>query len=410
MPPLEITRRTLIRSAGLTATALALPRSVMRRAMGEADGFRLIRARAFRGEDASAEPDWRYDAVLPGPLLRLKQGEEVKVRLLNELSGPTSLHWHGLRLPNPMDGTALTQQPVAAGASFDYRFTPPDAGTFWYHPPARTALSHTLYGLLIVDEAQPIDVDRDVALIVDHARGSFTANALSALDIPVRSNERLRLRLLNAAPDRLVALRLDRHPMMVIAIDGQPAEPFMPRDGRVTLSPGNRLDLLVDCVREEGSSEPIVVQSDDADAPLARLVYDSGVPARPAPRTDVKPLPANPLPARMDFRGAQRAELAVDAGSSTPAAKPLVAVKRGRTVMLAFANRSAAPHVVHIHGHSVRLLDNLDDGWKPFWLDTILCVPQRTTRVAFVADNPGKWPISSRTLGGDETLTWFQVS
>jgi FtsP/CotA-like multicopper oxidase with cupredoxin domain len=90
-------------------------------------------------------------------------------------------------------------------------------------------------------------------------------------------------------------------------------------------------------------------------------------------------------------------------------AKPLFSVKRGRTVVLALANRSAAPCVAHIHGHHARLLDNLDDGWKPFWLDTVLCVPQQTTRVAFVADNPGQWLFSSRALGGNEALTWFEV-
>jgi len=411
MAPLKITRRTLIRSTGWTATAIALARSARRPAFGEADGYRVIHARAVPAEDAGAGPDWRYDAVLPGPALRVKQGEEVKVRLVNELSVPTATHWHGVRLPNPMDGTVLTQQAVAPGASFDYRFTPPDAGTFWYHPPARTPQSRTLYGLLIVDEVQALDVDRDVALIVDHARGGFTANALAALDIPVRANERVRLRLLNAAPDRFAALRLDRHPMTVVAIDGQPAEPFVPREGRVALSPGNRLDLLVDCVLEARSSEPVVVQSEGGDIALARLVYDAGAPARPAPRADTKPLPANPLPERIDFRGAQRAELAVEGNGGALSAKPLVAVKRGRTVMLAFANRSALPHIVHLHGHSVRLLDNLDDGWKPFWLDTILCVPQQTTRVAFVADNPGRWLLSARGIGGgDETLSWFEVT
>ena len=72
---------------------------------------------------------------------------------------------------------------------------------------------------------------------------------------------------------------------------------------------------------------------------------------------------------------------------------------------------TTAPHVLHIHGHHVRLLDALDDGWKPFWLDTILCVPQQTTRAAFVADNAGKWMLHARAVGAaGQTLTWFEVS
>ena len=71
-------------------------------------------------------------------MLRVRRGEELKVRLVNELAAETAIHWHGVRVPNAMDGTSLTQKPVAPGASFDYRFTPPDAGTFWYRPPIRT--------------------------------------------------------------------------------------------------------------------------------------------------------------------------------------------------------------------------------------------------------------------------------
>ena len=71
---------------------------------------------------------------------------------------------------------------------------------------------------------------------------------------------------------------------------------------------------------------------------------------------------------------------------------------------MAFPNRTDIAHAVHLHGHHVRLLDNLDDGWKPFWLDTVMVEPRRTTRVAFVADNPGKWLIDGQPLGHGSTL------
>ena len=75
-----------------------------------------------------------FDGAVPGPTLRVKRGDELRVRLVNELAEPSAVHWHGVRLPNAMDGVPpLTQPPVAPGASFDYRFRPPDAGTFWYH-------------------------------------------------------------------------------------------------------------------------------------------------------------------------------------------------------------------------------------------------------------------------------------
>jgi FtsP/CotA-like multicopper oxidase with cupredoxin domain len=120
MAPLKITRRALVAGTGLIATAVSL-----RPAMAQPAGFRVIRARAVPDIDESAGPNWRYDGILPGPVLRVQQGEEVMVRLANELSVPTAVHWHGVRLANAMDGTSVTQDPIGSGASFDYRFTPP---------------------------------------------------------------------------------------------------------------------------------------------------------------------------------------------------------------------------------------------------------------------------------------------
>ena len=88
----------------------------------------------MRGNDAAPTPIWGYDGTVPGPTLRVKQGEEIKLRLVNGLNQATTVHWHGLRLPNAMDGVPhLTQKPIEPGQSFDYHFAPPDAGTFWYH-------------------------------------------------------------------------------------------------------------------------------------------------------------------------------------------------------------------------------------------------------------------------------------
>ena len=81
-----------------------------------------------------------------------------------------------------------------------------------------------------------------------------------------------------------------------------------------------------------------------------------------------------------------------------PAGPPLFTVKRGRAVTLAIRNTSGHPHVMHLHGHSARVLDRLDDGWKPFWMDTLV-VGDQIERIAFVADNPGKWLISVRNAG-----------
>ena len=423
----QISRRRLIAGTGLAAAAALLAGPARSQ---PADGFRLLRARPgdvrLRGPERGTTSIWGFEGVAPGPVLRVKRGEELKVRFLNELPANATVHWHGVRVPNGMDGVPpLTQKPVVPGGSFDYRFTPPDAGTFWYHSAFRApGAEHGLHGLLIVDEAEPVDVDRDVALVLDawpHAgdgalpgdgKPNFTANGAPSLDIPVNANERVRLRLLNAAPDRFMTLRVDRHPVTVMAIDGQPAEPFVARDSRITLSPGNRADLFFDAILTPGSVAPLVLKQDGADVPIGRLVYGKAA-TRPAARSELKPLPPNPLPERMDFRGALRHELALDGGprDKTAFGPALFSARRGRTVMLALANRTDAPQVVHLHGHHARLLDNLDDGWKPFWLDTILCVPKQTTRIAFVADNPGRWALTARTIDGETALaSVFEVT
>jgi len=104
---------------------------------------------------------------------RVKQGEELRIRLVNDLAEPTVVHWHGLRLPNAMDGVPhLTQSPIAPGETFAYEFDVPDAGTYWYHPHQRSfeQVGRGLYGQLIAEERQPIEVDRDITWVLDDWR------------------------------------------------------------------------------------------------------------------------------------------------------------------------------------------------------------------------------------------------
>ena len=422
---LSVSRRSVLLGAGAT---LAAPRG----ALAQTDGFRVIRARPgtaqLRGPDGAATPIRGFEGAVPGPGLRIKRGEELRVRIANDLVTETTIHWHGVRVPNAMDGVVgLTQPAIGPGESFDYRFTPPDAGTFWYHALPRSIEERALYGLLIVDEPEAVDIDRDVALILDawtlgadgrvdpEGATQFTVNGLPSLDIPVTANERMRLRLVNAARNQMIALRLDRHAATIMAIDGQPAEPFAAREGRVILAPGNRVDLFVDATLAPGSTAQIFAGSDGREVPVARFVYSAGPPFRATPRPDTKPLPANPLPARMNFTAAIKLEIALDDLKHGPApgvfGRPLFTTVPRPTVQIGFRNPSDHAHIVHLHGHSARLLDALDDGWKPYWLDTVLAPPQRTTRIAFVADNRGKWLIESQTLGGESGIrAWFEIT
>jgi FtsP/CotA-like multicopper oxidase with cupredoxin domain len=418
MPPSAstLTRRRFLAGAGALVTCVGSRSGAQEPAETTSDGFRLLRARP-----ASAEP---------GPLLRVKRGEELRLRLINELPDATAIHWHGVRAPNLMDGApGLTPTAVAPGTSFDYRFRPPDAGTFWYQAPGFAGLAQRLYGALIVEEAEPPDIDREHVLVLDawpippqgEPQGSdaagelrILANGIPAPDLAVRANERLRLRLINAAAARVVALRLDRHLATVMAFDGQPAEPFRARDNRIVLGPGNTVDLFIDATLEPGAVAPILLA--DTDTPLARLVYDDAPAVRAAVRPPARRLPANPLPERLDFTHAVRLDWPINnrpGASETLGRQPAAfRVKPGRTVVLGLTNRNAFACAVHVHGHAFRLLDRLDDGWKPFWLATVLVEAGQTTRIAFQADNPGKWPITCAGIGQPQPVTagWFEVS
>ena len=128
---------------------------------------------------------WGYDGGVPGPEIRLGHGARLTRQLVNNLPQATSVHWHGLRIPNAMDGVpGLTQEAVEPGGRFLYDFIPPDAGTFWYHAHNRSTeqVARGLYGLLIVDETEPPEVDRDLSVVVDDWRLNDDASLAGDFD------------------------------------------------------------------------------------------------------------------------------------------------------------------------------------------------------------------------------------
>ena len=108
---------------------------------------------------------WTYNGGLPGPLIRVRVGDRLIVHFTNRLPKPTTVHWHGLRVPIQMDGVPGISQPdVAPGSTFTYDFVVPDAGLYWYHPHVMSAaqVGFGLYGALLVDDpaesfSTPID-------------------------------------------------------------------------------------------------------------------------------------------------------------------------------------------------------------------------------------------------------------
>jgi Multicopper oxidase len=149
------------------------------------------------------------------------------------------------------------------------------------------------------------------------------------------------------------------------------------------------------------------------------VIVSRDPPARPAPLPPASPLPSNGLPDRIELKGATRVDLALGGPQGdwvTPVkfdatAPPVFRVKGGRTVVLALTNRAAIATVFHLHGHHFRLLDRLDDGWKPFWLDTLAIEPGQTQRIAFATSAPGRWLIESIATdwAAPRLVRWYAV-
>jgi FtsP/CotA-like multicopper oxidase with cupredoxin domain len=391
---------------------------------------------------------WAYNGSVPGPVLRVRQGKPVSIVVENELDQKTTVHWHGIRLPIAMDGVpGISQPPISPGGKFVYEFTPPDAGTFWYHPHENTLqqLGRGMAGALVVEERSPIAVDRELLWTIMDWRlrpdasiaGGFgnrmeagmsgrigntvTINSVVPPDEPVRAGERLRIRLINAALARIMALRFRGHRPVVIAIDGQPCEPHEPKNGRLLLGPAMRLDIVLDMQGEPGRRYDVV---DDFDEELAYslvgLAYDKGPPLRAHPSDSLIRLPPNPVP-EPDLKTAEVRELVLQGGmmgggmqgmggmmgmgramwaingmsmtgDGQPGMAPVATLQFGRSYILRLRNETAWWHPMHLHGHSFRVLSR-NGAPVPHkqWGDTVLVAPRETVDVAFVADNPGDW-------------------
>lgn len=392
----------------------------------------------LREPDRPATPIWGYQAQVPGPVLRYRQGEFLDIDFVNRLTEPSSVHWHGLRLPNAMDGVAhITQPPIAAGGSFRYSFQLKDAGSYWYHPHFNSAeqVDRGLSGALIVEEPEPPLVDREWVWLLDDWRLDDAGRPIADYDDPtqraaegrlgdlvtingappgaheVRAGERIRLRLINAANARIFALSFAGHVPQIIAYDGQPVAPHAPDDGKILLAPSQRVDLMLDLTGEPGGHHDILSQFEtQAAISLGALVYRNETPLRDAPLSAPIALPANPLgepdltdplEISVNFQRDGAAMLwtvngVAHLGHDAP---PLFEVASGRTVAMHLHNDSDFLHPIHLHGFPFRILER---GFAPNprqeWRDTVLIGRREAVEIAFVAEAPGDWMIHCHIL------------
>jgi FtsP/CotA-like multicopper oxidase with cupredoxin domain len=460
----------LLGAAGLGAAA-AMPRAG-RSSTGALHDLTLVAAERpmpVLGEGAPPSPVWTYDPA-GMPVVRVRKGDRVRATLVNGLPEHTSVHWHGLRVPNAVDGVPfVTQEPVRPGGRRTYEFDAVDSGTFFFHPHCNTVeqLGRGLAGVLVVEgdtDERPFDADlvlavrdfrvdghgRFLPLLTDEGAsraGTFgtlrTVNGQPNPTLEVPTGGDVRLRLLNVDNTRVMEIGIEGAEAALVAVDGNALDPAPLRSWR--LGPAMRVDLAVRAPKAGGSLRLV-----DYFAPepveLARLVAVGA--ALPRPEFAPWPLAPNRLP-EPDLARAERLRLTF---SATAVAQelvlahgevlryadalclsdrtfwainktswpedghqrlppPLFEVARGRTQLLELVNATPHMHPIHLHGHFFKVLKGRR-GTPLHWADTVLLGPRDRAQVAFVADNPGDWMLHCHVIEHQETgmMAYYRVA
>jgi FtsP/CotA-like multicopper oxidase with cupredoxin domain len=370
---------------------------------------------------------WGYEGSIPGPTIVGRVGDTLVAHLVNDLPEPTSIHWHGLRLPAPMDGTELVQRLVQPGDGFDYRFELRDAGTFWYHSHANETvqIERGLYGALVVLGPDEPVFDADRLLVLDDVKldrhGNIAKTALfdrhsgregnvlvingrSEPEYEIAAGQVERWRIVNACSARYVRLSIGGRPFRIIGGDGGL------RDQPVTVTetlipPAARVELAVGPFDDEGAE--IAIESlPYRRTAMKRPRHDVWATLRVGPRAPsvasipetlatIEPLvptgPVQPtrtvrLGARMTFHGHDWLINDEQHHHDAP-------VKVGELQVWDIVNETGMDHPFHLHGFFFQVV--AIDGVPTIprsWADTVNVAAKGRVTIAFRPDDrPGKW-------------------
>jgi len=377
----------------------------------------VARSARVTPEGGDAFDGFTLNGQTPGPTIRAKQGELIEVVLRNEdVPAGVTAHWHGVDVPNAMDGVAgVTQDAVPPGESFTYRFVAEQVGTFWYHShqASHPQVVGGLYGALILEPAAG-----DAALGAARGAGADAVVAVHTYPGGQRAvngvvgdtrqtaspGDTVRVRLLNTDSTPTSAW-VTGSPFRVLAVDGTDLHAPTSVEARtVPLTAGGRADLEVTvpdtgAVRIQVPGASLVIGPDRAEAstsPAPREEVDQLSYGEPA---DVGFDPARPdrrfrydigrLPGFLD--GAPGYWWTIN-GGILPAV-PMYMVQEGDVVVMTITNNSGEVHPMHLHGHHLLVLsrDGVPSSGSPWWVDALNVEHGETYEVAFVADNPGVW-------------------
>jgi FtsP/CotA-like multicopper oxidase with cupredoxin domain len=447
-------RHFLAGTAALTALPLPHPASA-----DSAPVALMARERSLSLLPGTTTPIWAYRDEWP-LVLRAPRGQPFRAVLTNAVPEHTAIHWHGIRLPNPMDGVPyMTQPPVEPGESFAYEFSPPDAGTFFFHPHCNTVaqLGRGLAGVLIVeDEAERGLFLADHVVAIKDWRlkddGSFdvfstdkgaaragtfgtveTVNGQPHAKLEALENCWVRLRVLNLDVTRILVLALDGAEGFLIATDGNPLPPVPLKTW--TLGPAMRADIAFRMPRQSG------VKLQNVWGAKPELLAEISAIESALPAFDPVPTLAASRVTEPDLKNAERLTFDLTAGHVSPELEawlkennlgldalclpqrtfwaingkswagqshqlkppPLAELKLGRSYVFELFNGTPHPHPIHLHGHSFRVLKSSKGEIVSHLADTVLIAPKERVEIGFTADNPGEWMMHCHIVEHQET-------
>ena len=373
---------------------------------------------------------WGFNNTVPGPVIKAKKGDTVIVHVKNDLREPTMIHWHGIRLESPMDGTGDVQRPIMPGEEFEYRFEVPDAGTFWYHSHENETeqMERGMYGSLIVeDDTDPVmDEERifmidDMKLTADHQfkRGNFLQRWVERHDgregetllingkenpvVSMHAGQIERWRFINSSSARYFKLFLNGVAFRLIATDGGLLETAREMT-ELLIVPGERYDIVVGPFAEGHTftidSLPYnrMTMVKQKHRSFATVQVGAHKPSRAFLREQLRNI--EPL-APQDAPVTRKVKLSVDPslkrGIDFTVNNALHATDKpvnvGELQVWEVSNTSLMDHPFHLHGFFFQVLQV--NGKAPEYAavkDTVNLGPRSKVKIAWIPDNrPGKW-------------------
>ncbi len=395
---------------------------------------------------------WTYTGTVPAKEIRLRKGQTLRAPVANHLPQETTVHWHGLAIPNAMDGVpVLTQPAIAPGDNFHYEFVVPDAGTYYLHSHVGTQLDRGMYGPLIIEDPDDgADYDDELVVVLDDwidGTGTtpdqvaenlkktgmkpmtgpprplspslplgedggdvtypyFLINGRTTKDPQVsdyRAGQRIRLRIINAGADTAFRVAVPGLQLNVTHTDGYPVVPHV--TDSVILGMGERADAIITVA----TSAPVIAAAEGKDGYAQLNLRVDGGPST----IDVEKFVANlrtsvvlntstlegaaevVLPQRapdttIDLRlaGPMRGYTWPINGRLYDPPKNGISLAPGQRVRVRFISDSMMFHPMHLHGHTFEVVHPNGRGPRK---DTVLVPPKQTVEVDFDTDNPGRW-------------------